>query len=460
MNVVTRFAPSPTGFLHIGGARTALFNWLFARHPGGRYLLRIEDTDRQRSTDAAVAAIHDGLDWLGLASDEPAISQSARADRHVEIAKSLIAAGAAYRCYLSADELEDVRAAAKSAGLPVRSPWRDRSDTPDQPSQDHSFVVRMKMPDEGSTTITDLVQGEVTVQNRILDDMVILRADGTPTYMLAVVVDDHDMGITHVIRGDDHLNNAFRQTMVYRGMGWDVPEFAHIPLIHGVDGAKLSKRHGALGVGAYRDQGYLADAMLNYLLRLGWSHGDDEMISRAEAIDWFSLDAVGRAPARFDPEKLADLNAHYLRAMDDDSLYALIAPKITPTSLAAEARIKTLMPLLRDRAKSHLDIVDAAGFLLHDGAPDLDESARTLLDQAACARLVALMKAAPDTDWNVEMFQTFLGEWLTANDVKMKDIGLPLRAAVTGTRQSPSIVDVIVALGREETIRRVEETCK
>ena len=460
MNVVTRFAPSPTGFLHIGGARTALFNWLFARHPGGRYLLRIEDTDRQRSTDAAVAAIHDGLDWLGLASDEPAISQSARADRHVEIAKSLIAAGAAYRCYLSADELEDVRAAAKSAGLPVRSPWRDRSDTPDQPSQDHSFVVRMKMPDEGSTTITDLVQGDVTVQNRILDDMVILRADGTPTYMLAVVVDDHDMGITHVIRGDDHLNNAFRQTMVYRGMGWDVPEFAHIPLIHGVDGAKLSKRHGALGVGAYRDQGYLADAMLNYLLRLGWSHGDDEMISRAEAIDWFSLDAVGRAPARFDPEKLADLNAHYLRAMDDDSLYALIAPKITPTSLAAEARIKTLMPLLRDRAKSHLDIVDAAGFLLHDGAPDLDESARTLLDQAACARLVALMKAAPDTDWNVEMFQTFLGEWLTANDVKMKDIGLPLRAAVTGTRQSPSIVDVIVALGREETIRRVEETCK
>ena len=460
MNVVTRFAPSPTGFLHIGGARTALFNWLFARHHGGRYLLRIEDTDRQRSTDAAVAAIHDGLDWLGLASDEPAISQSARADRHVEIAKSLIAAGAAYRCYLSADELEDVRAAAKSAGLPVRSPWRDRSDTPDQPSQDHSFVVRMKMPDEGSTTITDLVQGDVTVQNRIVDDMVILRADGTPTYMLAVVVDDHDMGITHVIRGDDHLNNAFRQTMVYRGMGWDVPEFAHIPLIHGVDGAKLSKRHGALGVGAYRDQGYLADAMLNYLLRLGWSHGDDEMISRAEAIDWFSLDAVGRAPARFDPEKLADLNAHYLRAMDDDSLYALIAPKITPTSLAAEARIKTLMPLLRDRAKSHLDIVDAAGFLLHDGAPDLDESARTLLDQAACARLVALMKAAPDTDWNVEMFQTFLGEWLTANDVKMKDIGLPLRAAVTGTRQSPSIVDVIVALGREETIRRVEETCK
>jgi glutamyl-tRNA synthetase len=457
MNVVTRFAPSPTGFLHIGGARTALFNWLFARHHGGRYLLRIEDTDRERSTDAAVAAIHAGLDWLGLASDEPTISQSARADRHVEVANSLIAAGAAYRCYLSAAELEDLRTRAKSAGLPVRSPWRDRRDAP---AAGHSFVVRMKMPDEGSTTITDLVQGAVTVQNRILDDMVILRADGTPTYMLAVVVDDHDMGITHVIRGDDHLNNAFRQTMVYRGMGWDSPEFAHIPLIHGVDGAKLSKRHGALGVDSYLDQGYLADAMVNYLLRLGWGHGDDEVISRAQAIEWFSLDAVGRAPARFDPEKLGDLNAHYLRAMDDASLYALIAPLITPTSAAAEARIRTLMPLLRDRAKSHHEIVDAAAFLLHDGAPDPDEGARALLDGAACDRLAALMAAAPATSWSVDSFQAFLGEWLSANDVRMKDIGLPLRAAVTGTRQSPSIVDVIVALGREETIRRVEETCR
>ena len=318
----------------------------------------------------------------------------------------------------------------------------------------------MKMPNEGNTTITDQVQGAVTVQNRILDDMIIVRADGSPTYMLAVVVDDHDMGITHVIRGDDHLNNAFRQTMVYRGMGWDIPEFAHIPLIHGVDGAKLSKRHGALGVDSYRNQGYLADAMVNYLLRLGWGHGDDEVISRAQAIDWFSLDAVGRAPARFDPEKLGDLNAYYLRAMDDASLYALIAPLITPTSAAAEARIRTLMPLLRDRAKSHLEIVDAATFLLHDGAPDPDEGARALLDGAACNRLAALMAAAPATSWSVQSFQAFLGEWLRANGLGMKDIGLPLRAAVTGTRHSPSIVDVIVALGREETIRRVEETCK
>ncbi len=455
MNVVTRFAPSPTGFLHIGGARTALFNWLFARHCGGRYLLRIEDTDRQRSTNAAVAAIHAGLEWLGLTSDEPTISQSSRVDRHVEVANSLIATGAAYRCYLSTDELEALRDTAKANGNPVRSPWRELSDSPDSP-----FVVRMKMPDNGNTKIIDLVQGEVTVQNRALDDMIILRADGTPTYMLAVVVDDHDMGITHVIRGNDHLNNAFRQTMVYCGMGWDIPKFAHVPLIHGVDGAKLSKRHGALGVENYRDQGYLADAIFNYLLRLGWSHGDNEVISRAQAIDWFSLDAVGRAPARFDRKKLDDLNAHYLRTMDDDSVFALVAPLLTPTSSAAKKRVKTLMPLLRERARSHLDIVDAAGFLLHDGAPDPDESTRALLDHATCARLAALMAATPETEWNIDTFQTFLSEWLSTNNIKMKDIGLPLRAAVTGTKQSPSIVEVVVALGREETMRRVEETCK
>ena len=455
MNVVTRFAPSPTGFLHIGGARTALFNWLFARRYGGRYLLRIEDTDRQRSTEAAVNAIHNGLEWLGLGSDEPTISQSARAKRHIEVADSLIATGAAYRCYLNVAELEALRKTAKANGNPVRSPWRDRSDALISP-----YVVRMKMPNNGNTTITDLIQGKVTVQNQNLDDMIILRADGTPTYMLAVVVDDHDMGITHVIRGDDHLNNAFRQIMVYCGMGWEIPKFAHVPLIHGVDGTKLSKRHGALSVQNYRNQGYLSDAIVNYLLRLGWSHGDDEIITRAQAIDWFSLDAVGRAPARFDPKKLADLNAHYLRSMDDDSLFALIEPLLTPTSMAGKKRVRTLMPLLRERARSHLDIVVAAAFLLHDGAPELNESARTLLDQAACARLTALMAAAPKTGWNIDKFQAFLSEWLRANDMKMKDIGLPLRAAVTGAEQSPSIVDIIVALGREETIRRVEETCK
>jgi glutamyl-tRNA synthetase len=460
MNVVTRFAPSPTGYLHIGGARTALFNWLFARHHGGRYLLRIEDTDRQRSTQSAVDAIYSGLEWLGLDHDGDATYQSAQAQRHVDVANMLVENGAAYRCYLSGDELEALRNDAKASGAPVRSPWRERSQHPDTP-----FVIRMKMPEDGSTAITDLVQGSVTVQNRILDDMVILRQDGTPTYMLAVVVDDHDMGITHVIRGDDHLNNAFRQIMVYRGMGWDIPQFAHIPLIHGTDGAKLSKRHGALGVEAYRDMGYLSDAMVNYLLRLGWGHGDEEIISRAQAIEWFDLDAVGKAPAKFDPEKLGDLNAHYLRMMDDNSLYALLEGHITPTSPAAKARVMTLMPLLKERAKSHLDIANSIGFLLHDGAPESDlgannSDADNILDELALQRLQKLMADAPSDEWTVERFQAFLKDWLAANEIKMKDIGIPLRVAVTGTKQSVSIVDVIVALGRDEARLRVDETCK
>ena len=455
MNVVTRFAPSPTGFLHIGGARTALFNWLFARHHGGRYLLRIEDTDKERSTQAAVTAIHAGLDWLGLASEESVVSQSARAERHGEVAQTLVAHGAAYRCYLTSEELASLREDAKATGIPVRSPWRDRSDTPDSP-----FVIRMKMPTEGSTTIDDLVQGSVTVQNRVLDDMVIMRADGTPTYMLAVVVDDHDMGITHVIRGDDHLNNAFRQTIVYQGMGWDVPAFAHIPLIHGADGAKLSKRHGALGVEAYRDMGFLADSMVNYLLRLGWSHGDDEVISRAQAVDWFDLSAVGKAPARFDPEKLADLNAHYLRAMDEAALFDLVSATYTATSPDAAKRVKTLLPLLKERAKSHLEIAKAAEFLLFDGAPDMDEDAALLFDEAAGKRVLKLINDAPQGEWSLDAFQGFLKEWLVQNNVKMKDVGLPLRAALTGTKQSPSIVDVVVALGRVEAQQRIEQTCK
>ena len=455
MNVVTRFAPSPTGFLHIGGARTALFNWLFARHHGGRYLLRIEDTDRQRSTMQAIDAIHDGLSWLGLEGDEPAISQSARAPRHAEVASELVASGAAYRCYLSDDELATLRDKARASGVPVRSPWRDRSDAPDGP-----FVVRMKMPDSGETTIDDAVQGRVTVQNQTLDDMVILRADGTPTYMLAVIVDDHDMGITHVIRDDDHLNNAFRQTMVYRGMGWDVPIFAHIPLIHGADGAKLSKRHGALGVDAYREMGFLPDAMANYLLRLGWSHGDDEIISRDDAIAWFDLAHVGKSPARFDFDKLADLNSHYLRDLDANSVWDLIAPHIEAASPEAQARIVALMPVLAERARTHLDIAASVGYLLRDGAPTLDEDAADLLDDVAKARLVKLAGDLPAAPWSAESLSAFLKEWLAANEMKMKDIGLPLRAALTGTRQSPSITDVMAVLGPQETERRIGETCK
>ena len=452
MNVVTRFAPSPTGFLHIGGARTALFNWLFARHHGGRYLLRIEDTDRQRSTAEAINAIHDGLSWLGLEGEEPAISQSARAPRHAEVASELVANGSAY---LSEDELAALREEARAAGLPVRSPWRDRSDVPDGP-----FVVRMRMPDGGETTIDDAVQGRVTVQNQTLDDMVILRADGTPTYMLAVVVDDHDMGITHVIRGDDHLNNAFRQSMVYHGMGWDVPVFAHIPLIHGADGAKLSKRHGALGVDAYREMGFLPDAMINYLLRLGWSHGDDEIIARDNAIAWFDLAQVGKSPARFDFDKLADLNSHYLRNLDADAVWEMIAPHIEATSPEARSRVVALMPLLAERAKTHLDIAGSIGYLLRDGAPSLDEDTAGLLDDEAKSRLLKLVGDLPAAPWSAESLSAFLKEWLAAKEMKMKDIGLPLRAALTGTRQSPSITDVMAALGPQETEFRIRETCK
>ena len=455
MNVVTRFAPSPTGFLHIGGARTALFNWLFARHHGGQYLLRIEDTDRERSTTEAIDAIHDGLAWLGLEGDKPAVSQSAQADRHAEVAMQLVAAGAAYRCYLSDDELEALRDKARADGKPVRSPWRDRTEHPDG-----SFVVRMKMPDSGETTISDAVQGDVTVRHEQLDDMVILRADGTPTYMLAVVVDDHDMGVTHVIRGDDHLNNAFRQTMVYRGMDWDIPVFAHIPLIHGADGAKLSKRHGALGVDAYRDMGFLSDAMVNYLLRLGWSHGDEEIISREDAVRWFDLEKVGRSPSRFDPDKLADINSHYVRAMDNAVLWDLVAAQVDPTSPQAAPRVIALMPLLKERAKTHLDIAQSVNFLIHDGPPEMDETAAALLDEAACSRLAALHGDLPEGPWSTGALQDFITGWLEANSLKMKDIGLPLRAALTGTKQSPSIIDVMAALGPDEVADRIRKTCK
>ena len=332
MTVVTRFAPSPTGFLHIGGARTALFNWLFARHHGGTFLLRIEDTDRARSTEAAVEAILDGLKWLELDWDGDAVSQFQRRDRHAEVAHQMMAAGHAYRCYASPEELEAMRAEQKAAGQPMRydGRWRDRD--PAEAPAGISPVIRLKAPQEGETVLADHVQGEVRVQNAQLDDMVLLRADGTPTYMLSVVVDDHDMNVTHVIRGDDHLTNTFRQIQIYRAMGWDLPQFAHIPLIHGADGAKLSKRHGALGVDAYRDMGYLPEAVRNYLLRLGWGHGDDEIISTEQAIEWFDLGGIGRSPSRFDFAKLDNLNAHYMRLADDARLVSLIVPLIEAKS--------------------------------------------------------------------------------------------------------------------------------
>ncbi|MGA1185962.1 MAG: glutamate--tRNA ligase [Candidatus Puniceispirillaceae bacterium] len=457
MNVVTRFAPSPTGYLHIGGARTALFNWLFARHHGGTYLLRIEDTDKARSTDAAVAAIHDGLNWLGLGGDKPAVSQSAQSQRHAEIAAELVNKGAAYRCFLDDAELQALRAECQATGAPLRSPWRDLdpAGAPDRP-----FTVRMKMPSDGSTTIEDAVQGAVTIQNKVLDDMVILRGDGSPTYMLAVVVDDHDMGITHVIRGDDHLNNAFRQLMVYRGMGWQAPVFAHIPLIHGSDGAKLSKRHGALGVDAYRDMGFLPDAMINYLLRLGWGHGDTEFFSREQAIALFSLDNVGKSPARFDLEKLRGVNAHYLQKLDGTALYDLIAPHITPTSASAKDRVIALLPLLKERAKTHLDIVPLLGYLVHDGAPDMTEEAGALLSDDAKSTLLKLANNLSGTSWEKDDLNSQIQRFLEDNALKMRDIGLPLRAAITGTKQSPSIVDIMAVLGEAETLARLRVACK
>ena len=457
MNVVTRFAPSPTGELHIGGVRTALFNWLFARHHGGTYLLRIEDTDKVRSTHDAVSAIHEGLTWLGLTGDKPAVSQSAQLRRHTDIAAELVKKGVAYRCFLDDAELQELRTECQVTGAPLRSPYRDKdsTDVPNRP-----FTVRMKMPSNGNTTIEDAVQGSVAIQNKILDDMVILRGDGSPTYMLAAVVDDHDMGVTHVIRGDDHLNNAFRQLMVYRGMEWQVPVFAHIPLIHGSDGAKLSKRHGALGVDAYRDMGFLPDAMFNYLLRLGWGHGDNEFFSREQAIELFSLDNIGRSPARFDLEKLRGVNAHYLKQLDGATLYNLIKPHIAPTSATAKERVITLLPLLQERSKTHLDIVSQLGYLLHDGAPDMTEEASALLNNDAKSNLLKLANSLANSRWKKDHLIRHIERFLEDNAMKMRDVGLPLRAAITGTKQSPSIIDIMAVLGKTETLARLRLACK
>ena len=457
MNVVTRFAPSPTGYLHIGGARTALFNWLFARHHGGTYLLRIEDTDKERSSHAAVAAIHEGLNWLGLNGDKTAVSQSAQIQRHTEIADQLVKKGAAYRCFLNDAELRVLREECKATGAPLRSPWRDKDpgSAPKRP-----FTVRMKMPTERSTTIEDAVQGTVTIQNKFLDDMIILRGDGNPTYMLAVVVDDHDMGISHVIRGDDHLNNAFRQLMVYRGMGWQAPIFAHIPLIHGSDGAKLSKRHGALGVDAYREMGFLPDAMINYLLRLGWSHGDNEFFTRERAIELFSLDNIGKSPARFDLEKLRGVNAHYLQQLDGSAIYDLIAPHIAPTSAFAKYRLITLLPLFQERAKTYIEIVSQLGFLLHDGAPEMTEEAGALLSAEAKKHLLKLATNLSGARWEKESLNRIIQKFLEDHRLKMRDVGLPLRAALTGITQSPSIVDIMAVLGEAETLARLRVACK
>lgn len=451
--VVTRFAPSPTGYLHIGGARTALFNWLYARHHGGKYLLRIEDTDRARSTEPAIAAIFDGLDWLGLGGDEAPVFQFARSDRHAEVAAQLLESGNAYRCYLTSEELAERRGAAQAEKRPFRlqSEWRDRTDAP----EGTPFVVRIKAPRDGETTIEDQVQGSVTVSNAEIDDFVLLRSDGTPTYMLAVVVDDHDMGVTHVIRGDDHLNNAFRQLVLLRAMGWEEPVYAHVPLIHGSDGAKLSKRHGALGVDAYRDEmGVLPEALFNYLLRLGWGHGDEEIISRDQAVEWFDIADVGKGPSRFDLAKLLNLNGHYLREADDARLSALVAPLIAET--VDQALLERAMPVLKVRAKDVNELAAASAFLFRQGPLALDEKAAALLTPEA-RDLLGRIHARLDsqTVWTTDNLEASLKAMAEDLGLGLGKLAQPLRAALTGQTTSPGIFDVLVLLGRDESLARI-----
>ena len=462
--VVTRFAPSPTGFLHIGGARTALFNWLFSRHHGGRFLLRIEDTDKERSTQAAIDAIIAGQDWLELGHDGEIVFQSRRAARHAEVAHALLAAGNAYKCYASVEELAEMRERAKAEGRPIRydGRWRDRNASDAPP--DVAPVIRLRAPQDGETVIDDLVQGSVTIANGQLDDMVLLRADGSPTYMLSVVVDDHDMGITHVIRGDDHLTNAFRQFHIYDLMGWVVPRFAHIPLIHGPDGAKLSKRHGALGVEAYRDMGYLPEALRNYLLRLGWGHADDEIISTAQAIEWFDLDGVGRSASRFDFAKLENLNGHYLRQADDQRLTDLVLPIVagklgrTPAPDAAR-RIYRSMPGLKERAKTLLELAEGALFLAEERPLAVDEKAKVLLDNPEAREILghAYSGLKSVSDWTAESLDLMLRNMSEAEGIKLGKIAQPLRAALVGRTTSPGIFDVLAVLGRDESLARIAD---
>ena len=462
MSVVVRFAPSPTGFLHIGGARTALFNWLFAKHHGGKFRLRIEDTDRQRSTKAAVDAIIDGLSWLELGWDGDIVMQFERAPRHAEVARQLLATGNAYYCYCTPAELEAMREKARAEGRSIRydGTWRDRD--PKEAPAGVKPAIRLKAPQAGETVIQDLVQGAVTVANAQLDDLIILRSDGTPTYNLSVVVDDHDMGITHVIRGDDHLNNAFRQTQIYRGLGWTVPEFAHVPLIHGPDGAKLSKRHGALGVDAYRDMGYLPETLRNYLLRLGWSHGDAEIISTAQAIEWFDLDAVGRAAARFDFAKLANLNGHYLREAADARLAGLLAPRLEhtlgqPLDRQQQLRLLAGLPGLKPRAKTLVELADKARFYVERRPIPIDDKAKALLSANDRRLLAEVLSPLGAAEWSAAALEELVRSFAEGRGLKLGALAQPLRAALTGSTLSPPIFEVMGALGRDETLGRLRD---
>jgi glutamyl-tRNA synthetase len=462
MSVIVRFAPSPTGYLHIGGARTALFNWLFARHHGGAFRLRVEDTDRQRSTSDAIDAILDGMRWLGLDWDGEVIYQASRIEAHQAAVEGLIAAGHAYRCYCSPEELEAMRALARAEKRPIRydGTWRERD--PAAAPAGVAPVIRFKAPLAGETVIEDRVQGTVRFQNTQLDDMVLLRADGTPTYMLSVVVDDIEMGITHIIRGDDHLNNAARQANLFEALGQEPPVFAHIPLIHGPDGAKLSKRHGALGVDAYRELGYLPEAMRNYLLRLGWAHGDDEIISTEQAIRWFDLDAIGRSPARFDFQKLDSVNAHYLREHADSDLVRLVTPILAQAGHAIgereRQRLLAAMPGLKQRARTLVDLAESAAFFVQARPLPLDAKAAKLLNDDARALLAAVLPAVaaaePFDEATLEAACRAVAE---GQGVGFGKLAQPLRAALTGRTVSPGLFEVMVALGRDEVLCRIED---
>lgn len=463
MTVVTRFAPSPTGFLHIGGARTALFNWLFSRHHEGQFRLRIEDTDRARSTPEAVEAIVDGLTWMGLEWDDEVVSQFNNAEHHAAVAHDLLARGGAYRCYCSPEELASMREEARSQGRPTLydGRWRDRDPSDAPPGVDP--VIRLRGPQDGETVIDDVVQGRVVVANEQLDDMVLLRADGTPTYMLAVVIDDHDMGVTHVIRGDDHLTNASRQSRLYEALGWTPPVFAHIPLIHGADGAKLSKRHGALGVDSYRDAGYLPETMRNYLLRLGWSHGDDEIISTEQAVAWFDLADVGRAAARFDEARLDNLNGHYIRHADDERLCRLVLDGLATAAdgrLAEEApdRLKRGMPGLKERAKTILELIENARFYALLRPLEYDNKSQKLLNADGCRVLADVRRRlSAAADWTAICLEEHIRLCADEAQLKLGKVAQPLRAALTGSTVSPGIFEVMEVLGRDETLGRLDD---
>ncbi len=469
--IVTRFAPSPTGYLHIGGARTALFNWLYAKRMGGKMLLRIEDTDRERSNPAAVTAILDGLTWLGLNWDGEAVSQYERAPRHREVAEELVRLGQAYYCYCTAQELDEMREKAKAEGKPPRydGRWRDRD--PKEAPADVKPVIRIKAPREGETVVMDAVQGEVRFPNKDLDDFIILRSDTNPTYMHAVVVDDHDMGVTHIIRGDDHLTNAARQTVIYKAMGWDVPSMSHIPLIHGADGAKLSKRHGALGIEAYREMGYLPAALLNYLARLGWSHGDDEIMAIEDMISWFDIHDINKGAARFDFDKLGSINGHYIRHTDNAVLTETLIkslpylpngkPILERLNDGNRAQLLSAMPGLKDRAKTLVELAEGAMYLFTQRPLGVHEKAALLLDEAGRAILADVHPILSGvSDWKVLPLDEAVRVYAEGKGLKLGKVAQPLRAALTGRSTSPGVFDVLEVLGREESLARIQDQMK